>query len=197
MKILSAEFIISNNNVKFCPDSKVPEYAFIGRSNVGKSSLINSMFNKKKLAKISSRPGKTELINHFLINKDWYLVDLPGYGYAKASKYKIKSFQKLIKSYFTERKQLISAFVLIDIRHAPQKIDLDFIYWLGEIKIPFSIIFTKSDKIKFEKIEDKVNLYLQELSNQWSFLPKYFISSANNRSGINKILGYINEMNNL
>ena len=113
------------------------------------------------------------------------------------SKYKIKSFQKLIKSYFTDRKQLISAFVLIDIRHAPQKIDLDFIYWLGEIKIPFSIIFTKSDKIKFEKIEDKVNLYLQELSNQWSFLPKYFISSANNRSGINKILGYINEMNNL
>ena len=197
MKIISAEFIISNNNVKLCPSSKIPEYAFIGRSNVGKSSLINSMFNKKKLAKISSRPGKTELINHFLINKNWYLVDLPGYGYAKAAKSKIKSLQKLIKSYFTRRNQLISAFVLVDIRHVPQKVDLDFMYWLGEIKIPFSIIFTKCDKIKLEKIEGKVNFYLEELSNQWSCLPKYFISSANKKSGINEILSYINEMNNL
>ena len=197
MKILSAEFIISNSNVGLCPEDKIPEYAFIGRSNVGKSSLINAMFNKKKLAKTSSRPGKTELINHFLVNKNWYLVDLPGYGYAKAAKTKIKTFQKIIKSYFTDRKQLISAFVLIDIRHIPQKLDLNFMYWLGEKKIPFSIIFTKCDKIKFIEIDSKINNYLDEMSKQWSSLPKYFVSSASRKTGINEILGYINKMNNL
>ena len=196
MKILSAEFIISNTNVNLCPDDKIPEYAFIGRSNVGKSSLINAMFNKKKLAKTSSRPGKTELINHFLINKNWYLVDLPGYGYAKAAKTKIKTFQKIIKSYFTQREQLISAFVLIDIRHIPQKLDLNFMYWLGEKKIPFSIIFTKCDKIKSSEIVSKIEHYLNEMTKQWSSLPKYFISSASRKTGINEILGHINKMNN-
>ena len=171
MKILSAEFIISNTNVNLCPDDKIPEYAFIGRSNVGKSSLINAIFNKKKLAKTSSKPGKTELINHFLINKNWYLVDLPGYGYAKAAKTKIKTFQKIIKSYFTQREQLISAFVLIDIRHIPQKLDLNFMYWLGEKKIPFSIIFTKCDKIKSSEIVSKIEHYLNEMTKQWSSLP--------------------------
>ena len=196
MKILSAEFIISNTNVNLCPEDKIPEYAFIGRSNVGKSSLINAIFNKKKLAKTSSRPGKTELINHFLINKNWYLVDLPGYGYAKAAKTKIKTFQKIIKSYFTQREQLISAFVLIDIRHIPQKLDLNFMYWLGEKKIPFSIIFTKCDKIKSSEIVSKIEHYLNEMTKQWSSLPKYFISSASRKTGINEILGHINKMNN-
>ena len=196
MKILSAEFIISNTDVSLCPDDKIPEYAFIGRSNVGKSSLINAIFNKKKLAKTSSRPGKTELINHFLINKNWYLVDLPGYGYAKAAKTKIKTFQKIIKSYFTQREQLISAFVLIDIRHIPQKLDLNFMYWLGEKKIPFSIIFTKCDKIKSSEIVSKIEHYLNEMTKQWSSLPKYFISSASRKTGINEILGHINKMNN-
>lgn len=196
MKILSAEFIISNTNINLCPDDKIPEYAFIGRSNVGKSSLINAIFNKKKLAKTSSRPGKTELINHFLINKNWYLVDLPGYGYAKAAKTKIKTFQKIIKSYFTQREQLISAFVLIDIRHIPQKLDLNFMYWLGEKKIPFSIIFTKCDKIKSSEIVSKIEHYLNEMTKQWSSLPKYFISSASRKTGINEILGHINNMNN-
>ena len=196
MKILSAEFIISNTSVNLCPDDKIPEYAFIGRSNVGKSSLINAIFNKKKLAKTSSRPGKTELINHFLINKNWYLVDLPGYGYAKAAKTKIKTFQKIIKSYFTQREQLISAFVLIDIRHIPQKLDLNFMYWLGEKKIPFSIIFTKCDKIKSSEIVSKIEHYLNEMTKQWSSLPKYFISSASRKTGINEILGHINKMNN-
>ena len=196
MKILSAEFIISNTSVNLCPDDKIPEYAFIGRSNVGKSSLINAMFNKKKLAKTSSRPGKTELINHFLVNKNWYLVDLPGYGYAKAAKTKIKTFQKIIKSYFTQREQLISAFVLIDIRHIPQKLDLNFMYWLGEKKIPFSIIFTKCDKIKSSEIVSKIEHYLNEMTKQWSSLPKYFISSASRKTGINEILGHINKMNN-
>ena len=197
MKISSSEFLVSNTDVKKCPNNTFPEYAFIGRSNVGKSSLINAMFNKKKLAKTSSRPGKTELINHFLVNKNWYLVDLPGYGYAKAAKTKIKTFQKIIKSYFTGRKQLISAFVLIDIRHIPQKLDLNFMYWLGEKKIPFSIIFTKCDKIKFIEIDSKINNYLDEMSKQWSSLPKYFVSSASRKTGINEILGYINKMNNL
>ena len=196
MKISSSEFLVSNTDVKKCPNNTFPEYAFIGRSNVGKSSLINAIFNKKKLAKTSSRPGKTELINHFLINKNWYLVDLPGYGYAKAAKTKIKTFQKIIKSYFTHRKQLISAFVLIDIRHIPQKLDLNFMYWLGEKKIPFSIIFTKCDKIKSSEIVSKIEHYLNEMTKQWSSLPKYFISSASRKTGINEILGHINKMNN-
>ena len=197
MKIISAEFVISNTDVMLCPDKNIPEYAFIGRSNVGKSSLINSLLNKKSLAKTSSQPGKTQLINHFLINKNWYLVDLPGFGYAKASKKKIKSFQQLISSYFEQRNQLISAFVLIDIRHEPQKIDLNFMYWLGEKKIPFSIIFTKSDKIKIKEINNKINAYIYKMSEQWSIVPKYFTSSAHTKSGIKEILDYISQMNSL
>ena len=197
MKIISAEFVISNTDVMLCPDKDIPEYAFIGRSNVGKSSLINSLLNKKSLAKTSSQPGKTQLINHFLINKNWYLVDLPGFGYAKASKKKIKSFQRLISSYFEQRNQLISAFVLIDIRHEPQKIDLNFMYWLGEKKIPFSIIFTKSDKIKIKEINNKINTYIYKMSEQWSIVPKYFTSSAHKKSGIKEILDYISQMNSL
>jgi len=197
MKIISAEFVISNTDVMLCPDKSIPEYAFIGRSNVGKSSLINSLLNKKSLAKTSSQPGKTQLINHFLINKNWYLVDLPGFGYAKASKKKIKSFQRLISSYFEQRNQLISAFVLIDIRHEPQKIDLNFMYWLGEKKIPFSIIFTKSDKIKIKEINNKINTYIYKMSEQWSIVPKYFTSSAHKKSGIKEILDYISQMNSL
>ncbi|MBL30854.1 MAG: YihA family ribosome biogenesis GTP-binding protein [Flavobacteriaceae bacterium] len=197
MKIISAEFVISNTDVMLCPDKNIPEYAFIGRSNVGKSSLINSLLNKKSLAKTSSQPGKTQLINHFLINKNWYLVDLPGFGYAKASKKKIKSFQRLISSYFEQRNQLISAFVLIDIRHEPQKIDLNFMYWLGKKKIPFSIIFTKSDKIKIKEINNKINTYIYKMSEQWSIVPKYFTSSAHTKSGIKEILDYISQMNSL
>jgi len=148
MHIKTATFVVSNQDVSKCPKNNFPEYAFIGRSNVGKSSLINMLTNQKKLAKTSGRPGKTQLINHFLINEQWYLVDLPGYGYARVSKSSKKTFQKFITSYFQQRKQLVSAFVLIDIRHEPQQIDLNFMQWLGEHQIPFSIIFTKSDKLK-------------------------------------------------
>ena len=148
MKVAHAKFVVSNTKVDQCPKSKIPEYAFIGRSNVGKSSLINMLCNQKKLAKTSSKPGKTQLINHFLINKKWYLVDLPGYGYARASKTEKKTFQKFIVNYFIKRKELVSAFLLIDIRHNPQPIDLDFLRWLGENFIPFSIVFTKADKLK-------------------------------------------------
>ena len=152
MNVVHAEFVVSNSRVDCCPKTKMPEYAFIGRSNVGKSSLINMLCNRKKLAKTSSRPGKTQLINHFLINKKWYLVDLPGYGYARASKTEKKTFQRFIIDYFTKRKELVSAFLLIDIRREPQPIDMDFLLWLGKQFIPFSIVFTKADKIKEKEI---------------------------------------------
>ena len=148
MNVANAEFVVSNTNVEQCPKTKLPEYAFIGRSNVGKSSLINMLCNKKKLAKTSSRPGKTQLINHFLINKQWYLVDLPGYGYARTSKAQKKTFQKFITDYLIKRKELISTFLLIDLRHKPQPLDLKYMRWLGKNLIPFSIIFTKADKLK-------------------------------------------------
>ena len=153
MQIKTAEFVVSNQEVSKCPTSQFSEYAFIGRSNVGKSSLINMLTNQKNLAKTSGRPGKTQLINHFLINKEWFLVDLPGYGYARVSKSAKKTFQKFITSYFNERKQLVSAFVLVDIRHEPQSVDLAFMQWLGENGIPFSIIFTKADKLRPKDIE--------------------------------------------
>ena len=166
MKITSAEFVMSNSDVAKCPKSNIPEYAFIGRSNVGKSSLINMITSKKSLAKTSGRPGKTQLINHFLINKTWHLVDLPGYGYARVSKSAKKTFQKFITDYFKERQQLVSAFVLIDIRHAAQPVDLEFMQWLGEKQIPFAIIFTKADKLKPMAIERHVKDYekIQELA---------------------------------
>ena len=195
MQIIDSQFLVSNTDVQKCPINRLPDYAFIGRSNVGKSSLINALCNKKKLAKTSSRPGKTQLINHFLINKSWHLVDLPGYGYAKTSKTKKKVFQKYITEYFQKRKQLATAFVLIDIRHRPQSIDLDFMYWLGEKKIPFSIIFTKADKIKSNNVRVHVDQYFNIMNNQWSFLPNHFITSALKKNGLVEILNYIGKIN--
>lgn len=196
MRVKSAQFIISNTDVKKCPQSPLPEYAFIGRSNVGKSSLINSICNKKNLAKTSSRPGKTQLINHFLINKNWHLVDLPGYGYARVSKTQKKVFQGFITNYFKNRKQLVSAFLLVDIRHDPQAIDLRFMQWLGENGIPFSIVFTKADKLKPNAIERNISNYKKEmLATTWEALPPIFVTSSLHRSGGNEILVYINQLN--
>ena len=195
MNVAHAEFVVSNTKVDLCPKTNLPEYAFIGRSNVGKSSLINMLCNKKKLAKTSSRPGKTQLINHFLINKKWYLVDLPGYGYARASKTQKKTFQKFIIDYFTKRKELVSAFLLIDIRHNPQPIDMDFLRWLGENFIPFSIVFTKADKINEKDLERKVSDYLLKLKEEWESLPQYFVTSSEKKLGQESILNYIEQIN--
>ncbi len=197
MLIINSEFLISNTDVSKCPNNSLPDYAFIGRSNVGKSTLINALCNKKSLAKTSSTPGKTQLINHFLINNNWHLVDLPGYGYARTSKIQKKKFQKLIISYFKERKQLISAFVLIDIRHQPQTIDLEFMYWLGEKQLPFSIIFTKSDKLSQNKIKLQIETYFKKMSDQWSFIPNHFITSSPKKNGLKDVLEYIEELNKL
>ena len=196
MKIKSAHFVMSNSNVAKCPNELLPEYAFIGRSNVGKSSLINMLTERKNLAKTSGRPGKTQLINHFKINDNWYLVDLPGYGYAKTSKKDKKTFQKYITEYFTRRKQLVSAFVLVDIRHEPQKVDLEFMAWLGENMIPFSIIFTKADKLKPKAIDEHVNRYIaQLLQDVWEEAPPYFITSSSNYRGREDVLDYIDTIN--
>lgn len=196
MEIKSANFVISNSDVKKCPQQSFPEYAFIGRSNVGKSSLINRLTNHKGLAKTSSRPGKTQLINHFLINNQWFLVDLPGYGYARVSKSTKKVFQKFITNYFKQRKQLICAFVLVDIRHEPQKIDLEFMQWLGENTIPFAIIFTKADKLKSEKqIQENTQKYEQILLETWEEIPPYFITSAEKGIGKEEVLNYIDQIN--
>jgi GTP-binding protein len=195
MKIKSAEFIMSNSDVEKCPKSMLPEYAFIGRSNVGKSSLINMLTSRKSLAKTSGRPGKTQLINHFLINKNWHLVDLPGYGYARVSKTAKKTFQKFITQYFDFRKQLVSAFVLVDIRHEPQPIDLDFMTWLGEHNIPFSIIFTKADKLRPKAIDNHVEDYKKVLLETWEEMPNYFITSSSKDIGKDDVLGYIGELN--
>ena len=196
MRIKASEFIISNTDVSKCPNEKTPEYAFIGRSNVGKSSLINSICDRKNLAKTSGRPGKTQLINHFKINKSWYLVDLPGYGYARTSKTSKKAFQKLITTYFEKRKQLVSAFVLIDIRHDPQPIDLEFMEWLGKHYIPFSIIFTKADKEKPMAIKRKTEAYIQKmLGHGWEEAPPHFITSSLHRTGGEELLAYIAKLN--
>ena len=195
MLIRSAEFVVSNQDVSKCPDSKLPEYAFIGRSNVGKSSLINMLTGRKNLAKTSGRPGKTQLINHFLINGSWHLVDLPGYGYARVSKKAKKTFQKYITAYFEKRKQLVCAFVLIDIRHEPQQIDLDFLIWMGENQIPFSLVFTKADKLKPKAIEESVKAYMTVLSEFWEPLPQYFITSSLKRTGREELLAYIESIN--
>ena len=195
MNVAHAEFVLSNTKVELCPKSKIPEYAFIGRSNVGKSSLINMLCNRKKLAKTSSRPGKTQLINHFLINKQWHLVDLPGYGYARVSKTQKKTFQKFITNYFIKRKELISAFLLIDFRHKPQNLDLEFMSWLGENFIPFSIIFTKSDKLKEKEIKGNTSNYIKRLEEDWEEVPKYFITSSEKRIGKDELLNYIDEIN--
>ena len=196
MHIKSAEFLVSNSNVAKCPKNKMPEYAFIGRSNVGKSSLINMLTDRKNLAKTSGRPGKTQLINHFVINQTWYLVDLPGYGYARVSKKVKKEFQKFITQYFEEREQLVSAFVLIDCRHEPQPIDREFMQYLGEKQIPFSIIFTKADKLKPKALERNIENYKQELlAGAWAEMPNYFVSSATNSTGKDEILEYIDAIN--
>ncbi len=195
MKIKFAEFVMSNSNVEKCPKSMLPEYAFIGRSNVGKSSLINMLTNRKSLAKTSGRPGKTQLINHFLINKNWHLVDLPGYGYARVSKTAKKTFQKFITQYFNHREQLVTAFVLVDIRHTPQPVDLDFMRWLGENGIPFSIIFTKADKLKPNAIERHINDYKEVLLETWEEMPNYFITSSSKSIGKENLLEYIDTLN--
>lgn len=196
MKIKSADFVISNSDVAKCPNEPIPEYAFIGRSNVGKSSLINMLTERKGLAKTSGRPGKTQLINHFKINGNWFLVDLPGYGYARVSKKDKKTFQKYITDYFLKRKQLVSAFVLVDVRHEPQKVDLEFMEFLGENIIPFSIIFTKADKLKPKAIEKKVDSYLNELlSGVWEEAPNYFITSSSKNMGRDDLLNYIDDIN--
>lgn len=195
MEIKSAEFVMSNSDVSKCPKNTIPEYAFIGRSNVGKSSLINMLTNRKSLAKTSGRPGKTQLINHFIINKNWYLVDLPGYGYAKVSKSAKKTFQKFITQYFSLREQLVSAFVLVDIRHKPQPIDLEFMQWLGENGIPFSIIFTKADKLKPKAIEKHVADYKAIMLEAWEEMPNYFITSSLKDIGKEAVLEYIHSLN--
>lgn len=195
MHIKSAEFVMSNSDIEKCPKSLIPEYAFIGRSNVGKSSLINMLTNKKSLAKTSGRPGKTQLINHFLINQEWHLVDLPGYGYAKVSKSSKKTFQKFITQYFSKRTQLVTAFVLIDIRHLPQPVDLDFMQWMGENGIPFSIIFTKADKLKPNAITKHVEDYKNILLETWEDMPNYFITSSSKVIGQDEVLGYIQGLN--
>lgn len=196
MKINTAEFIISNSEVAKCPKEPIPEYAFIGRSNVGKSSLINMLVNNKNLAKTSSRPGKTQLINHFKINSNWFLVDLPGYGYAKVSKKTKEIFQQFITDYFEKREQLVCAFVLIDIRLEAQKIDLEFITYLGETEVPFCIIFTKADKIGKTKGESAVADYRKKLlANNWEEMPPYFITSSTDGTGKEAVLSYIDEIN--
>lgn len=196
MHVAQAEFVISNTDVNKCPDQGLPEYAFIGRSNVGKSSLINTFCNRKNLAKTSGRPGKTQLINHFKINKKWFLVDLPGYGYARTSKTTKKSFQQLITQYFLIRKQLICAFVLIDVRHNPQKIDLEFMEWLGTNNIPFSIVFTKSDKLKPLAIQRNIAAYFEEMkSGIWESVPPHFITSSLKKTGVNELWVYIQNLN--
>lgn len=196
MKIKSAEFVISNTNVAKCPKDLIPEYAFIGRSNVGKSSLINMLVDNKNLAKTSGRPGKTQLINHFKINGKWFLVDLPGYGFAQVSKSKRRSFQKFITDYFFKRKQLLCTFLLVDIRHEPQKIDLDFMRFLGENEIPFCIVFTKSDKINTVKINKNILIYEQKmLQSGWEIIPKTFVTSASLKTGRDELLNYIETVN--
>lgn len=195
MLIKTAEFVVSNSDVDKCPKDILPEYAFIGRSNVGKSSLINMLTNHKNLAKTSGKPGKTQLINHFIINKNWFLVDLPGYGYARVSKTAKKKFQKFITDYFQKRKQLISAFVLVDIRHKPQPIDLEFMEYLGYSEIPFSIIFTKADKLKPQAIERQVNDYCDILLETWEELPQYFVTSSSKSVGRDDVLEFIEHTN--
>ena len=196
MIIKSAEFIISNSDVSKCPDFFIPEYAFIGRSNVGKSSLINCLCNKKNLAKTSSKPGKTQLINHFLINKNWHIVDLPGYGYASTSKKNKRQFQKLISEYFKKRKQLINAYLLIDIRHKIQDIDLTFMKWLIQYYVSFSIVFTKSDKLKKNDIQKTVNEYRKSLLDfSLKSLPPIYITSSIKKTGFENILSDIESLN--
>ncbi|MDF9831057.1 ribosome biogenesis GTP-binding protein YihA/YsxC [Parabacteroides sp. PF5-6] len=195
MEIKSAEFIISNTDVEKCPHDGKPEYAFIGRSNVGKSSLINMVTNHKGLAMTSQKPGKTQLINHFLINAAWYLVDLPGYGYAQRGKQGRENIRRIIEDYILERVEMTNLFVLLDCRHEPQKIDLEFMEWLGENGIPFAIIFTKTDKISKSRLEENMQVYRNKLQETWEELPPIFTSSSEKREGREEILRYIDQIN--
>jgi GTP-binding protein len=195
MLIKSAEFVMSNSDVAKCPKDRLPEYAFIGRSNVGKSSLINMLMQRKNLAKTSGRPGKTQLINHFLINKNWYLVDLPGYGYARVSKSSKKVFQKFITKYFEKREQMILAFVLVDCRLEPQPIDLELMQWMGESRVPFSIVFTKADKLKPNALKRNIEVYEQKMLEVWEEMPQYFITSSSNAEGRDELLGFLGNLN--
>jgi len=195
MKIKQAKFIISNTDVRKCPAPDRAEYAFIGRSNVGKSSLINMLTNHKNLAKISSKPGKTQLINHFLVNDDWYLVDLPGYGYAKTGHQQRDKFQKFISRYMETRENLINVFVLVDSRHDAQVIDLDFMEWLGVRDIPFSIVFTKMDKLKNNDKVKVIKRYEKAILQKWEEMPPHFLTSAANGEGRDEILNYIESIN--
>ena len=196
MQIKTAIFVKSSGKWQECPEPELPEYAFIGRSNVGKSSLINAMMNHKDLAKTSQTPGKTQLINHFLVNENWYLTDLPGYGYAKVSKSLRKDFEKLITNYILNRKNLVNLFILIDIRHTPQKIDLEFLEWCGENGIPFSIVFTKLDKLKPGAAERNVEEYKTKLLETWEELPDIYITSAEKKIGGEEILKFVGKTNN-
>ena len=197
MQVKKAEFIISNTDINKCPDPAIPEYAFIGRSNVGKSSLINMLTNRKSLAKTSGKPGKTQLINHFLINDSWYLVDLPGYGYASVSKGQRLEFAKFIKQYLQNRKNLMCLFVLLDSRLKPQKIDMEFMQWLGEKGIPFVMCFTKQDKLsKSEAIKNLAN-YKKEMKQIWEELPSIFLTSSSNKKGQIEVLKFVAETNKL
>lgn len=200
MIIHSAEFVCSNTDYKKCPPEIIPEYAFIGRSNVGKSSLINMLTNTKGLAKTSSSPGKTQLINHFIINKEkkpWYLVDLPGFGYAKVSKSKKEKWQVFLQDYLINRKNLLNIFLLIDSRLEPQKIDLEFMNWLGEHELPFCIVFTKIDKISKGKLMENTNAYIKRILEEWDEAPTHFISSSEDKVGKDDILNFIEEANTL
>ena len=195
MEIKTAAFSLSAPMVSMCPNDTKPEYAFIGRSNVGKSSLINMLTNHSKLAKTSSTPGKTLLINHFIINKEWYLVDLPGYGFAKRSKKEVDRLDQMIRGYILQREQLVNVFVLVDIRLEPQKIDLEFIEWLGVSNIPFSIVFTKADKLSATKANQSVEAYKQKLLETWEELPPIFMTSSEKKQGRDEVLGYIEQIN--
>ena len=195
MEIKKAEFTLSAPMVSMCPADNKPEFAFIGRSNVGKSSLINMLTNNKRLAKTSSTPGKTLLINHFIINNEWYLVDLPGYGYAKRSKKEVDRLDQMIRGYILQREQLVNVFVLVDIRIEAQKIDLEFIEWLGLSSVPFAIVFTKADKLSAGKVAANVEAYKKRLLETWEELPPIFVTSAEKRQGRDEVLGYIEQIN--
>lgn len=195
MQITSAEYLVSSPDYTKCPAPDKPEYAFIGRSNVGKSSLINMLCGKQKLAKTSASPGKTQLINHFIINKVWYIVDLPGYGFAKVSQRDRRRWEQMIENYLRKRENLVSVFVLIDSRHSPQKIDLEFVNRLGKWEVPFSLIFTKSDKEKQRVVAANVKAFLDAMREEWEFLPQHFVTSALKTTGRDKILHLIAEMN--
>lgn len=194
MDIKNAEFTLSSPMVTMCPKDNKPEFAFIGRSNVGKSSLINMLTNNKKLAKTSATPGKTLLINHFIINREWYLVDLPGYGFAKRSKKEINKLEQMISGYILQREQLVNVFVLVDVRHEAQKIDLEFINWLGESSIPFAIVFTKADKLGVGKVKANVEAYKAVLSETWEEMPPMFVTSAEKKTGRDEVLDYIDSI---